>query len=1573
MHFLPGYKIHGLVHECNSVQIFRGQAVEIEMPVFIKVLDKEKADPAEMSMFLNEYETLRKLSIDGIIKPVKIEQYGLNIALIMEDPGVLPLREYIKNHSIDLYGFLKISVQLAETLGQLHMNRLVHLSLNPENILIHPETEKSYITGFGKASVFPLVYKNYGNLEVSPEYISPERTGLLNTVIDQRSDLYSLGVIFYEILTGQLPFQAETSEEWMHAHLSRKPEPPDKIMPGIPEVVSAIIMKLLSKNADERYQDAYGLLWDLKECDNRLYDTGEIEYFPIGQKDAPAGMRMPSILYDREKEKELLKTAYEDVCKGKTRTVIISGHPGVGKTMLVVESFKAATSGKGYFIMGKFDQLGQNIPYAPFSVAFGNLVRQLMTESQERLEQWKKKIQRALGQNGAVITEVIPEVEWIIGKQPQVSSLSPKESENRFLLIFRDFVRVFTGKDHPLVLFLDDLQWADSASVKLLKYLITDSSLESLLITGAYREIEAPGHPLAVMLEEISKGYSHVTQLRLMPLELAQIREIVTDIFHSKTKSAFALAETLYHKSAGNPFLLGQLLVMIYEEGHIYFNAKDGRWKWNLEAIQKLQLTEDVLEILLKKLQRLPEDTREILKLASCIGNSFDLETLAYVYGKNMDETATALMLPIREGFILEKGNRHDKNIPVYEFAHDRIQQAVYALLREKERKEKHIAIGRLLINKMRHDGPDDMLLSAIDHFDRGLELITDLNEKIELARYNLAAGKKVKAQAAFTSALQYFRSAKALLPDDLWERDYKLSYELFLELAQAEYLSGDVKAAEDLFDIIIEKTRDETERASIYGLKVTLYAGMGKYDEAVQTGIGALEKLGMKIPVYPKKEDYLKEMLLFKWHMRNKSIEDLISMPEIKDPVQRKISELLARLCSIALVCNPELYGYVLLKTGNHALQYGNTEMSLIGYSGFGIISSSVLGDYKSGESFGKLCLKLMERYSQSTAKCIAYFVIGAFITHWTQHTSVTMEYLEKAAQYAIEAGDILILGYAQCLLLELYYLLGNPLEKVAEEAREKFELAVRLKHDSLALNAAVYGKVVSVLTGMDEDIAGQGGKSLEDGAREFHSEDFEISQYDKASMATFYLYKMQLSYMAGNYRDALYAAENFKPFAKAILGFMTTTEYNFYYSLAITAAFDDLPAKEKRIYWNRLKMNQNLMKKWAHSCKENFLHKYLLVAAEMVRLQNKREEAMSLYEQAIQMAGQNGFVQHEALAYELASRFYLSAGNRKIAVMYMAEACRCYNKWGTFAKVRELERQLPELSEYISENERFASIEADINMRLLNSLQDGLITTSASREPESETETASGQDLIIIEKAVEKIAGEPDLKKLLDSFLELACQSTGANKGYLIVRKNEDLVIAAGNDETLSLTDKVVPLEECALIAKTVVRYVARTLETVVLNSGEKTGVFKNDPYLERPGSWSIACLPLLLQGMPVGVFYVENSFLHGIFTSEKIKLLKLLSTHIVLIKELQTYLGEHSTAGKEDVYLLEPLTEREMDVLNLIAKGMSNKEIAYHLEITINTVKGYIKNLYAKLGVNKRLQAVTKARELKILKKN
>ncbi|NSW91777.1 MAG: AAA family ATPase [Firmicutes bacterium] len=1577
MFVLLGYIIHEMIHENNRIRIYRGYAVRGQVPVIIKVLKEEANNPVEISKFIYEYEITRTLEIEGIIKPIRLEKAGNSLALIMEDTGAVYLREYVRNNYVDIPTFLDIAVQLAETLGELHQNGIIHRDLRSENILVHPGTGKTKIIDFSTAVLFSTKIENatitgapLGTLEHMPLGMPLEQSWRVESDADYRSDYYSLGVVFYEVLTGQPLLQSEDPVECLHVHIAGKPEAPDKINPKIPQALCAVIMKLLSQNPDERYQSAFGLVRDLEECRRQWNLAGKIEPFTPGQMDISPRFELPRRLYGRKDEAQVLKTAFERACANQGEFIMVSGYAGTGKTMLINETLKPIAMKKGYFAYGKFDQLRQNIPYASFAAAMGSVIRQLMTESKENLEIWREKILRALGRSGAVITGLIPEVEMIIGQQPPVEALQPKEAQNRFFMVFGNFIKVFAEKEHPLVIFLDDIQWADLSSLQLIRYLCRDTNLDYLLLAGAYRDNEVTAeHPLPVILEKIREEGIPVRQIHLAPFDRTEVIEFIAGALHCPEAKVELLADTLYRKTCGIPFFLGQLLKSVYNEKLITFNMKKGCWEWEIEAILGLQMPDDVMDLILEKLQTLPGETISILKLASCIGNTFDIKTLSTICEKTQVETASLIFPAVLEGFVpLVSHEEKDLQVShqgtvtgIYEFLHDMVRQAVYSLFPEEEKKKAHVKVGRMILQSMSQNELDDRILSVLDHLNRGLDLIKDLEERLKLAGYNLTAGRKAKASAAYDLAISFFRAGMELLPDGSWDSCYNLCYDLYMERAQCEYLAGDPTMAERLFDMIVNRLGTELERADVYSLKMVLYTGTGKYGEAVKIGLNALKNLGMKLPSKPGIFDNARELLLYKWHMRNKSIDDLAELPEMEDPVQKKVAQLLISFILVTCTSYPDLYALAIIKAGNHAVRYGNNEIASIGYIGYSIIEGSVLGNYADGYKLGKVAVTLVERFGKNFAKCIVYFTVGSIIYHWTRHGKEGLQYLYKAVQCAIEAGNVLIAGYSYGVILENKYIMGTALDEVLEEARKCSSYARKMKHENLAINAAIYERLASALVGRSGGFAPVGADGFdEDGF-------IKSMKGDKASMAAYYFSKMQLCYLSGEYRDAISAAEKIKSCTGAIMGFMLSAEYNFYYSLAITAIYEQLSPKDRKRFIKVLKKNQRQMKKWSYFCPENFLHKYLLVEAEISRIFGRKQKAWNLYDKAIRSAHENGYIQNKAIACELAARFYSAEGRDRIAKAYMSDAFRLYCEWGAVAKIQDLECRYPELLDGVEVEEekgKYDSAEILRNILMFSNI--------------SESKAASDRDIYSIQKVIRNISEQSDPDKLLENFLEVAVESAGANKGYLILEKDDELFIEAAieaakvNESSRGVVIKSISLEESDNLSRSVVRYVARTFEPVIVNSIEQAGIFARDPYITKSGVKSIACIPLQLRDIPVGVLYLENSFMPGVFTEERLGLLKLLAGQMIYAKALQTFLERDASEIKGETYLspADFLTEREMEVLRLIGAGLSNREIAERLEVTVNTVKTHIKNIYGKLQVNRRVQVVARAKELNML---
>lgn len=1269
----------------------------------------------------------------------------------------------------------------------------------------------------------------------------------------------------------------------------------------------------------------------------------------------------------RKNEIRTLKNAYKKTYRGNGEIVLVSGYAGTGKTKLIKEFLKSITLRKGFYTYGKFDEVQREVPYVPYVNAFNILIKQLMTESKNELESWKREIKKILGNNGAVIRELIPNIELIIGKQAHGSTLQPKEAINLFPMVFGDFLRIFQSKKVPLILFLDDVQWADKASLKLLKYLCKNTCLDYLLIICAYRDNEIDeSHPFGSFIKEIRDDEDiAVREIQLKHFSIEEVREFLAATLHPSIDSTDELAEILYHKTCGNPFYLIQILMQLYRNQIVRFNMEQGCWEWELEPIKELSTPENILDFLITKLRQLPKKTLDILKLASCNGNRFDLKTLSKLSNLKAVEVNSILMPALEEGLTIRSSQSNldllDKDVDAevyFEFFHDKVRDAVYNLLPEKEKKEIHIKIGRLILQNAKSKESKDKVVVAVDHMNRGMDLIDDLSERLKLSEYNLEAGRRAKSTAAFDEANNYFKSGIKFLPQDPWDSNYQLWFNLCIEHAQCEYLLGNECEAEKIFKIIISHTKTVLELADVYGLQMVLYSGKGNYAEAVKIGINALLKIGFRMTERPHIIDIIKELLWYKYNMLKKRPEDLLKLPDMKDPIHRKVSQLLIKFILATCTDYHELYLYAIIKAGNHALKQGNTEMSSIGYLGFSIIEGCIFGNYKTGYELGKVALMLADKYDKSFSKSIANFTFGAIIVHWTNHAKEGLKYLKKAVEYSSKAGDVLIAGFSLGVILENKYLIGVHLEEIICDAQNCICYAKKINHENLSLNAEIYERIASALANKTNVFFATGNKNF------VEKDLIKYVTKDKSSLAAYHFSQIQLYYLAEDYKAAFLEYEKVQNCMGAIRGFLLYTECNFYGTLAITAIFDKVCPKEKKKLFRILKKNKNQMKKWSDSCSANFLHKYLLVDAEMMRILGENQKACVLYDKAIQSAEESGYIHNAAIASELAAKFYLEKGRDEIAKSYINNALHFYQKWGAIAKVKSLKKK------YI----KFFGNEELKNAQEKNVMADGLIEAIQNFYDYKKNAEEIVPNLKLVLKSINSFFEQSEPDKLFEVFLVLVMELTCASKGYLIMGRDNELYIEAYKNARTdnNIVTKSVPFERSQDLSKRIVRYVNNTLEPAIINCRDQPDIFIKDPYIAKSRAKSIACIPLKFKGIGMGVLYIENEFSPEFYTKEQLELLEMISEQMLLAKLTQAFTEQDYAAHRYDSNCdsIELLSDREIEVLKLVAEGMTNQEIAEKLVISHNTVKTHMKNIYSKFKVSRRVQLVEKAKEYNII---
>lgn len=1071
---LPGYHVHEQIYRGKRTLIYRGRAEQDGTPVVIKCPREEYPTPEVLTRLRREYEFIQNFDTEHIVKVHGLRKFGNGQVLILEDFGGESLDHIIASQPLNIQTFLDVALQMSDALDTLFEAGVIHKDINPRNIVYNQQTGQAKLIDFGistRLSRENALLVDANRLEGTLSYISPEQTGRMNRSIDYRTDFYSLGATFYELLTGKLPFNTHDPLELIHYHMARLPAPPHTHNATIPEPLSHIVMKLLAKTAEERYQSAQGLRADLEIC---LDETSNKHFVP-GRQDVARKFQIPQQLYGREHQTETLVSTFDRICTGATEMVLVSGQSGIGKSALVHQIHLPIVQKRGYFVSGKFDQLNRNIPYDSLIQAFQELVRQLLTESEDRLEMWRKNLLRALGVNGQIIADVIPEIEAVIGKQPPVSELGSAELQNRFNLVFRNFIGVFTQQTHPLVIFFDDLQWADSASLNLIRLLMTDPESRHLLLIGAYRENEQT-NALRTTLEEIRQTAKGVHDIALNALELSDVVRIAADTLHATQEKVTPLSELIYEKTSGNPFFVRQFLTTLHQENQLTF--KTGIWHWDLEAIRQMDITDNVVEFMATKLSNLPASIQNTLKIAASIGNRFDLDTLCLVSDQTRTEVIQQLWNALQEGLILpqdeaykhldgyvESQNGTELNA-AFKFAHDRIQQAAYSLIPESQRPDIHLKIGRcMLAHEAEHE---ERIFDLVNQLNAGIEKLTNPEEQNRLAQLNLTAGKKAKASSAFGPAQTYFTAGANLLPKTSWETHYDLTRTLLMEQSECAYLAGQFEEAEPIFATILNHAQTALDKMEVYHIQVALYTTMGNLNEALNVGRVGLKQAGITFPEKASKIAIATELLKTQWLLRNKNVEDLQSLPVMAEPLPTTALNLMGNLLYSVFHQGQELHLLLNLKMINLTLRYGNASNSAGCYQVYGAVQREVFGNYQKAYRLNQIALEISENSNNTLHYGRTLYHMGAVFQHWVHHARSCIDFLIRGRQYSIESGDFLYTAYADVTLTITRLALGISLDEVEDKATEALLFAHQIKFTDMAHFHIIAQCVVRNLKGL-------------------------------------------------------------------------------------------------------------------------------------------------------------------------------------------------------------------------------------------------------------------------------------------------------------------------------------------------------------------------------------------------------------------------------------------------------------------------------------------------------------------------
>ncbi|MDM9581586.1 trifunctional serine/threonine-protein kinase/ATP-binding protein/sensor histidine kinase [Nostoc sp. GT001] len=1489
---IPGYNITEEIYNGSRTVVYLAVRETDSLRVAIKLLKNPYPNFSELLSFRNQYVIAKNLNSPLIVQTYSLEPYQNGYALVMEDFGGISLSEWkIRGNLQSLQEFLAIAITLCDTLDLLYQERIIHKDIKPSNILINPETKQVKLIDFSIASLLPRETQTLVNpnvLEGTLAYVSPEQTGRMNRGIDYRTDFYSLGVTFYELLTGELPFASNNPMELVHSHIAKIAPLVHEINSEISSVLSKIVSKLMAKNAEERYQNALGLKFDLENCLHQLQVSGKIESFEIAQHDMCDRFIIPDKLYGRKKEVRSLLKAFERVASGSSELMLVAGFSGIGKTTVVNEVHKPITQQCGYFIKGKYDQFNRNIPFSAFVQAFRSLMGQILSASDTELAHWKEQMLAAVGENGQVLIEVIPELECIIGSQPPIIELVGSASQNRFNLLFGKFIRVFTKKEHPLVIFLDDLQWADSASLNLLKLLMSESEAGYLLVLGAYRDNEVfSAHPLMLTLNEIRKQGVNLNTLMLAALNELDITSLVADTLQCSNNIAAPLSHLVYQKTQGNPFFTIQFLYGLHEEECIFFNRSSGYWQCNLTQVTQLALTDDVVEFTIRRLQRLPEATQQVLKLAACIGNRFDLETLAVVCEATQDSVAADLWRSLQEGLVIPENSTYKffqgkeddveavDNVTVsYLFLHDRVQQAAYSLIPETLRQATHFQIGKLLLANVSPEEQGSKIFAIVNHLNEGFVLHQSQEERSELLQLNSIAGRKAKESTAYGVAVNYFTVAESLLPPDSWQQCYEKSLDVYFNLAEVKYLSGDFQSSLAIVETISSFARQQIERAEAFNLAILMFTLQGQYLQALQYGQKALSCLNFDLSEIdlPEKLEYYQREIQLK--LGDRTIEQLVDEPETTDPEKRLIIKILNNLIvPVYVLQKGELYFVVALSMVSVSLNFGVIAESGNGFSAYGMYLGYYQSNYQSGYEFGVLAESLAKRFKQAENLCKACYMLGNNLLSWVRPLRCSGPIFDRGLVAGLQSGEMVFSGNLLMYKLLNPFYAGESLLEIQQNLPEYLEFCAK------KLN---YQLTVDVLSGLNIALAElTASHALDIPTEQQHLETCRINNSDYA-ICHYLLLKTKILCFYGRYEEALESAQGAEDLVGTITGKYQVAALNFYQSIAIAEYCRTHSLGLDNSYIQKVKSNQAQLSLWAASCPENFAHKYDLVNAVLSVLSGQKTEAIELFDRAISGAEVNGYLQEKALANELAAKFCLEWGKEKFAAGYIQEAYYCYAKWGAKAKIADLERHYLQLLAPILQQIHTPFSTRDTMFSLAN-------VTSISSSISDSSNASVALDLAAILKASHTISGEIEFEKLLSSLLEIVIENAGADKCVFMLLRDDRLLIKG----SITIGSKPVvlqrlPIEDSQDIPHRLIYKVLHDRQTAVLVNASANPALANDPYIMRQQPKSILCSPILHQGKLMGILYLENNLATGAFTSDRIELLNLLCAQAAISLE-------------------------------------------------------------------------------------
>jgi PAS domain S-box-containing protein len=1404
---------------------------------------------ASLDRLAHEYSLKEELDELWSLRPLELVRSDGRTMLLLQDPGGEPLEARL-GAPMDVGRFLRLAVPLAAAVGRMHDCDLIHKDLKPAHILVNDTTGAVRLTGFGIASRLPREHQPPEPPEViagTLAYMAPEQTGRMNRSIDSRSDLYALGVTLYRMLTGSLPFNASDPMEWVHCHIARKPVAPAERLTELPRVISAIVMKLLAKTAEERYQAAAGLESDLRRCLDQWEGEHRCDDFQLGQRDTPDRLLIPETLYGREREIETLLAAFSRIVEGGApELVLVSGYSGIGKSSVVHELHKMLVPPRGLFAAGKFDQYKRDIPYSTLAQAFQGLIRPLLGKSESDIAPWRDALLEALGPNGNLIADLVPELKLIIGEQPAVPELPHEHAKGRFQLVFRRFLGVFARPGQPLVLFLDDLQWLDAATLDGLEDLLTRPDLRSLLLIGAYRDNEvSSAHPLMRKLDAIRKAGAQVQEIVLAPLAREDLGRLIADSFRCDPERAAPLAQLVHEKTAGNPFFAIQFLSALVEERLVTFDHVAAGWSWDLHRIHAKGYTDNVVDLMVGKLSRLPANTQNALRQLACLGDHADSALLAIVCERSKEELHAHLQEALQTGLVLYSDG-------AYRFLHDRVQEAAYFLIPASERPATHLRIGRLLASRIAPAELEDKIFELVSQLNRASHLVTSIREREQAAKLNLMAARRAKMSTAYASALAYLAAGRALLSEETWDSNHALIFAVEFQMAECELLTADMPAAEDRLIKLAPRARGVQDIGAVARLRLTLYTTLDRSDRGVEVCLEYLKRGRTDWPPHPSIDEVRCEYDRIWFQLGSRSIEDLVDLPLMEDEEAVAALDVLTEVVTPALFTDERLLALVICRMVNLSLEHGNSDGSCFAYVWLGMIAGPHFGNYEAGFRFGRLGNDLVEHRGLRRFEARTCMSFGNLVMPWTRHVKSGRDLVRRAFETANNNGDLTFAAYSRNNLNTNLLAAGDPLDDVQREVEYGLEFAEKARFGLVIDIIKAQLQLVRTLRGLIPRFG-----CLDDA--QFDELGFERHLAGDPRLALpecwYWIRKLQARFFAGEYPVALDASMRAEGLLWTSPSFFEMAEFHFYSGLCHAGACDSAPRAEHGRHVEALAAHHRQLRIWAEHCPENFENRATVLGAELARLEGRALDAGQLYEEAIRSAHRGGFVHNEAIAYERASAFYRTRGFEEFAELYLRNARYGYLRWGAEGKVRQLDQLYPHLRNRELGWDRTGTIVAPVEHL----------------------------DLATVIKVSQAVAGEIVPEKLIDTIMRTAIEHAGACRGLLILSRDGAHRIAAeatedGDAVTVQLRDEAVTPEA---LPASVLHYVLRTRDSLVLDDAAAAAPFAADPYVSQNQARSVLALPLLNQAKLIGVLYLENNLTSRVFAPARIPVLKLLTS--------------------------------------------------------------------------------------------